>query len=474
MPPAAPLLRVHHAAQLPGPLCPRGRPVLYGHTLCPYAQRVLLALLCKGEGFELVQVDLARKPAWFMAQVNPAGLVPALVDGGGAAHVESLDVCRWLDGASAGPSLTPAAPAAAAGMEELLRQAGGIVSAGLDVVAGTTARAWGVGAAPSAAQVRRFEAQSGALAAALERFGGPCLTGPTASLADVALLPFFERFAWALALRGEVDVAALHGGALAAWMAHLHSQPWAALAAPDAGLFASALRRHGSLDFFDYDSYDAFQLSPHLRRPGARSPRRAVREDGRDARQPQRSSGAAMIGQRDDVEAEVLGREPWARDAAESEEGGEDEDDDDEDFDAGEEGGADGGGDDDDGDAEGEEGEEEGSAYEEEAEPGVEMIAVRSAAAARRAPRAPRPAPRAPRPAPRPTRARVPPPPRQGDEPAPEDEEDYEAEPEEDSEGDDEDDEGEEASAPAHKRKREAGDDGEEEEEEEDDEEDEE
>lgn len=38
--------RVHHASQLPGPLrCTR--PVLYTHTLCPYAQRVWLTLLQK-------------------------------------------------------------------------------------------------------------------------------------------------------------------------------------------------------------------------------------------------------------------------------------------------------------------------------------------------------------------------------------------------------------------------------------------
>lgn len=49
-------LSIHEAARLPGPL-KSPRPVLYTHTLCPYAQRVFLTLLLK------VTQPLAS-PAW--------------------------------------------------------------------------------------------------------------------------------------------------------------------------------------------------------------------------------------------------------------------------------------------------------------------------------------------------------------------------------------------------------------------------
>jgi hypothetical protein len=44
---AARTFSVHHAADLKGPLQASSKPVLYTHTLCPYAQRVFLALLYK-------------------------------------------------------------------------------------------------------------------------------------------------------------------------------------------------------------------------------------------------------------------------------------------------------------------------------------------------------------------------------------------------------------------------------------------
>lgn len=51
-----------------------------------------LLLLLQGSAFELVNVDLSDKPAWYR-RVHPGGLVPALVHGQ-ETHIESLDICR--------------------------------------------------------------------------------------------------------------------------------------------------------------------------------------------------------------------------------------------------------------------------------------------------------------------------------------------------------------------------------------------
>jgi hypothetical protein len=45
---------------------------------------------------------------------------------------------------------------------------------------------------------------------------------------------------------------------------HLHDQPWCQTAAPSKDKFGEALKQHKSLDFFDYVTYDAFQVHPHL------------------------------------------------------------------------------------------------------------------------------------------------------------------------------------------------------------------
>jgi hypothetical protein len=111
--------------------------------------------------------------------------------------------------------------------------------------------------------------------------------------ADVALMPFFERFRLCLQLTQDYDLSALQGGSVAAWLVGLHTEPdserllctpvgsspaglcclqdsmsqlpASKLASPDAGLFAAAIKQHHSLDFFDFDTYTAAQCHPQLR-----------------------------------------------------------------------------------------------------------------------------------------------------------------------------------------------------------------
>lgn len=252
---------LHEAAQLQSPL-KSSKPVLYTHTLCPYAQRVFLTMLLKAPlEFDVVHVDLSNKPRWY-SRVNPRGLVPAVVHGN-TTMLESLDICRQLEQIVPSPPLTPATPAARAQMEVLLDQTSGIVSAGLDLVAGT-ARHWGVGNRPSRAQQQRFDDACQHLAESLQRHGGPFLVGPQPCLADAALMPFLERFRLCLQLGQEVDFAKVQGGTIGAWLDAMSQLDACKLASPDAGLFSTALKQHSSLDFFDFVPYTACQLHPQL------------------------------------------------------------------------------------------------------------------------------------------------------------------------------------------------------------------
>ena len=109
--------------------------ILFAHTLCPYAERAWLALLEKGVPFRLVHIDLSAKPGWYR-RINSRGLVPA-VQHNGTVHVESADICRWLDYAFPGPPLVPQEAQRQRDMERLIAgPCSGAGSAGLDLCAG--------------------------------------------------------------------------------------------------------------------------------------------------------------------------------------------------------------------------------------------------------------------------------------------------------------------------------------------------
>jgi glutathione S-transferase len=50
---------------------------LISHKLCPYVQRAVIALTEKAVAFERIDVDLAKKPEWFLA-ISPLGKTPVL------------------------------------------------------------------------------------------------------------------------------------------------------------------------------------------------------------------------------------------------------------------------------------------------------------------------------------------------------------------------------------------------------------
>ena len=80
---------------------------LVSHHLCPYVQRAAIALAEKAVPFERVYVDLADKPAWFLA-LSPLGKTPVLkVDD--RAIFESAVILEYLEETGPHP-LHPADP----------------------------------------------------------------------------------------------------------------------------------------------------------------------------------------------------------------------------------------------------------------------------------------------------------------------------------------------------------------------------
>jgi len=85
--------------------------VLVSHHLCPYVQRAAIVLAEKGAAFERRVIDLAAKPAWFLA-LSPTGKVPVLV-AGGRPIFESAVILEYLEDTLA-PALHPTHPLARA------------------------------------------------------------------------------------------------------------------------------------------------------------------------------------------------------------------------------------------------------------------------------------------------------------------------------------------------------------------------
>lgn len=87
---------------------------LHGYFRSGAAYRVRIALNLKGLDVEHLPHHLRkgeqRAPAYL--EINPQGLVPALITDDGAVLTQSLAIIEWLDETHPTPSLLPAAPLA--------------------------------------------------------------------------------------------------------------------------------------------------------------------------------------------------------------------------------------------------------------------------------------------------------------------------------------------------------------------------
>lgn len=84
---------------------------LISHHLCPYVQRVAIALREKALPFEQIHIDLGNKPDWFK-RLSPLGKVPLLkveADGGHETVLfESTVIAEYIEEALPGTKLHPA------------------------------------------------------------------------------------------------------------------------------------------------------------------------------------------------------------------------------------------------------------------------------------------------------------------------------------------------------------------------------
>jgi glutathione S-transferase len=158
------------------------RLTLISHALCPYVQRAAIVLHEKQVPFERRDVDLADKPAWFLA-VSPLGKTPVLLADDQAVF-ESAVICDYLDETMA-PRLHPAGPLARA-------QHRGWVEFG-SAILNTIAGFYGAPDAPAlAAKSLALQAAFARVEQALDE--GPYFAGPGFSIVDAVFGPVFRYF----------------------------------------------------------------------------------------------------------------------------------------------------------------------------------------------------------------------------------------------------------------------------------------
>ncbi|MFV8749054.1 glutathione S-transferase family protein [Nannocystaceae bacterium ST9] len=172
---------------------------LISFKLCPFVQRSTITLEEKRIPYAIEYIDLAAKPAWFLA-LSPTGKVPVLlVDDHGEQTVlfESAVINEYIDEVTEG-SLFPADPLRRA------QQRAMIEFASLALV-----DAWKLSVGGDEDEVRKLALE---LKRKLARFEqhvvGPFYAGENFSLLDAAAIPLLLRTGWMQEIMPELDLFA--------------------------------------------------------------------------------------------------------------------------------------------------------------------------------------------------------------------------------------------------------------------------
>jgi glutathione S-transferase len=187
---------------------------LYDAPRCPYCARVRILLAEKNVEVDVVEIDLADRPAW-LYEKNPAGRVPVLEEDDRPLP-ESVVIMEFLEERYPEPALLPADPADRAFARLLVFRDDELTAPYYAVRRGEDGAAERFDEA-----LRRFDAELS------ER---PYLGGAGYGLADIAFVP------WILRARDMLGVSLEPYPALADWLARLEERP---AVAAEAGIVAA-------------------------------------------------------------------------------------------------------------------------------------------------------------------------------------------------------------------------------------------
>jgi glutathione S-transferase len=178
---------------------------LFVNRVCPYAHRAFITAVEKGligNGVELVEISLPT-PDWYNRDVNPREMLPALRLPNGAGNIpESLIVAQYLDEAfpDRGPQLFPTDPQERADARLFISDVDTLVKG-----------FYGVLFTKEPEELKKkwenVKEDVQYINGVLEKRGkGPFFLGERYSLADIALVPFLDRFRATLKAYRGIDI----------------------------------------------------------------------------------------------------------------------------------------------------------------------------------------------------------------------------------------------------------------------------
>ncbi|MFT3928549.1 MAG: glutathione S-transferase family protein [Myxococcales bacterium] len=162
---------------------------LFSARACPYAHRTRLVLSAKQVEFELKEIDLRNKPAWFDRAVSGYGKVPA-IEHGGRRIWESAIINEYLDEVFPETALLPREPGERARARILIDYA----NTRFTPAFGAVLRAQDDSELARASRELREALVFLEEQLARHATPGPFFLGATPSLVDFTLYPWFERW----------------------------------------------------------------------------------------------------------------------------------------------------------------------------------------------------------------------------------------------------------------------------------------
>jgi len=158
------------------------RPQLVSFDVCPFVQRAVIMLRHKQIEFDVEYIDLANKPAWFLA-ISPLGKVP-LLRVGETVLFESAVINEYLDEVY-GPPMMPSEPLQRAQARGWVIFAGEMMALQYRLMTAPDARTWDEVVETLVGRLAHFEGAMGE---------GPYFGGAELGVVDAAIAPAFLRF----------------------------------------------------------------------------------------------------------------------------------------------------------------------------------------------------------------------------------------------------------------------------------------
>ncbi|MBC9247436.1 glutathione S-transferase family protein [Paracoccus sp. 11-3] len=169
-----------------GATSPLPKLTLISFPTCPYVQRAVIALKERGVDFEVIYIDLAAKPDWFLA-ISPLGKVPVLkVEREGfdpAILFESTVILQYLDETLPGARLFPEDALDRARQRAWIEYAGSLLGDLFKLSQAREGAAFDEAIAALKARLQPLEAE----------VRGPFFAGEAFSAVDVVYAPAFRQ-----------------------------------------------------------------------------------------------------------------------------------------------------------------------------------------------------------------------------------------------------------------------------------------